>query len=569
AHHDSDREKRFLFSDLSMGYDYPSLYTTTDSEIFYQDYQSFEGCRIGVSAETSFENILKEYLKELKLNCKLVLFSTEQKAKEAMLRGEIEIMVSSVCVPQTDVKMIDRFGAAPGYIITSLQNEILMDEINNVMQKIRIYTPNLEEILMRTYYNVSMDITNLYLTRQEQQYIDTVGPILIRGFENQKPFGYTDENGEFRGILADYLNHLGKLSGLEFIYEGTEYSELKKTLSTMQDGNFGLFLAGDPEIGLENDLYRTNSLFETSLAYIRKKGDYVAKYDKHVFAVSSDVSYVKELLLATNEESEVLFFEDAKECMEAVLQGKAEMAILSDRIAEYWLQKPVYNNKLTRIAGSGAYVYDICLYVPQEHKELISILNKTLEHISETERRYLLDNFGLSHDYTQSLEDMIYEHNDVIIVFSVLATVILGLGVRFIRFRIKFKDKEALQLKEQIERTNKIFQIVSEHSNRTLYAYDLESRTTEPWDEESEKKDILGHVYAKQYSDENLEQNEGIFDEQKETVKAFFEDIHGGVPTGEMNLRVRLQDKQIRWFHFKYSSIFHQEKPVSAVISAV
>ena len=36
-----------------------------------------------------------------------------------------------------------------------------------------------------------------------------------------------------------------------------------------------------------------------------------------------------------------------------------------------------------------------------------------------------------------------------------------------------------------------------------------------------------------------------------------------------MNLRVRLQDKEVRWFHFKYSSIFHQEKPVSAVISVV
>ena len=119
-----------------MGYDYPILYTNSDSDIFYQDYQSFQGCRIGVSAETSFETILEKYLKELNLECQLVSFPTDKEAKDAMLQGKIEIMVSSVFTPQKDVKIIDRFGAAPGYIITGLQNEALMNEINGAMQKI-------------------------------------------------------------------------------------------------------------------------------------------------------------------------------------------------------------------------------------------------------------------------------------------------------------------------------------------------------------------------------------------------------------------------------------------------
>ena len=223
--------------------------------------------------------------------------------------------------------------------------------------------------------------------------------------------------------------------------------------------------------------------------------------------------------------------------MEAVLNGKAEMAILSDRIAEYWLQKPIYNSKLTRIAGSGAYTYEMCLYVPKEHKELISILNKTLKHISDTQKEYLLDNFSLSHGYTQNLEDIIYEYNDTIIVFTILAIVIIGFGISFARYRIKIQKKEAIHLKEQIEQTKKIFQIVSEHSNRILYVYDLETRTTKPWDEESEKKDILKHIYAKSYSTESLGENNAVFEEQKENIKTFFTDIHNGVPTGEINIQ--------------------------------
>ena len=569
THHTSTRRGQFLFSNLPMGYDYPVLYAPPHSNMYYQDYQAFDGSRIGVSAETSFQETLSIYLQEKKLNCQVIAFPTDSDAKKALSEGTIDLMVSSVFTPQQDVKVVDRFSVAPSYITTNLQRYDLMEEINTAMQKIRIHTPNLEEVLMQTFYNVSKDVTNLYLTREEQEYIDSVGPILIKGFEDRRPMGYTDKDGQFKGIMVDYLNHLGVMSGLKFVYEAAKYPTFNENISSMQEEGFSIFWAGDSveTMSLTDSVYQTKPLFDTALAYIRRKGEYVTKYDDHTFVISTDMHHIENLLLETNEESRILYFESAKECMETVLNKKADMAILSNQVADYWLNKPIYNNQLTRVAGSGAFVYGMRLYVPKEHYPLITIINKTLEHISDTQKSYMLENLALAHTYTTEFEDILYEYEDAIFVITILVLIIFGIALNYIRSRGKKHKKESSLLRSQIQQGEEFFQIVSEHSNRILYVYDLETKTTRPWDQEHAKKDILAHVYAGIYDEEKVPENTAVFTSNKDTVKNFFHDIHSGVPSGEMNVRIKLLTGEFRWYHFKYSSIFDKEKPVSAIIS--
>lgn len=220
--------------------------------------------------------------------------------------------------------------------------------------------------------------------------------------------------------------------------EAGNYSGFNENISSMQEEGFSIFWAGDSveTMSLTDSVYQTKPLFDTALAYIRRKGEYVTKYDEHVFAVSSDLEHVGKLLLETN--SKIIYFDSAKDCMEAVLTKKVEMA----------------------------------------------------------------------------------------------------------------------QLQTQMQQREEIFHIVSEHSNRILYIYDLKTRTTKPWDQENAQKDILAHVYSGTYSEENLDKNNTIFTERKDAVKNFFSNIHSGVPSGEVNVRIKLKSGEFRWYHFKYSPLF-------------
>ena len=122
-------------------------------------------------------------------------------------------------------------------------------------------------------------------------------------------------------------------------------------------------------------------------------------------------------------------------------------------------------------------------------------------------------------------------------------------------------------MEERLKASERLFGIVSQHSNRILYQYDLASRTTIPWDETNAAKDALFHLHTGVYSEEALEHNSLVLPESVEDTKQFFADIHGGVPSGELNLHLRLQDGQIRWYHLQYTSMFDGDVPVTALIS--
>ncbi len=122
-------------------------------------------------------------------------------------------------------------------------------------------------------------------------------------------------------------------------------------------------------------------------------------------------------------------------------------------------------------------------------------------------------------------------------------------------------------LADKVQQRERFFNIVAQHSNRTLYSFDLDSGRTKLWSENSGEKDILAHIYSGEYTHEALEENEYILKESRNDVKTFFNDIYNGTPSGEMNVHIALEDGEKKWFSFMYSVIFDGDRPVTALIS--
>jgi len=128
----------------------------------------------------------------------------------------------------------------------------------------------------------------------------------------------------------------------------------------------------------------------------------------------------------------------------------------------------------------------------------------------------------------------------------------------------KYRKAVRVQMEEDTKRNERLFNIVAQHSNRILYEYDLESGVTRPWNEENREKDILAHLYTGNYSEDAVQDNAGIMPDSIDDVKRFFADVHAGVPSGEVNVHIRLTDGQKKWYHFRYSNIYDQDKPTTA-----
>ena len=52
-----------------------------------------------------------------------------------------------------------------------------------------------------------------------------------------------------------------------------------------------------------------------------------------LFAINSELNYLEPLLLENNSESEVVYYETVDACLEAVINGEAEMAIVEEYAA--------------------------------------------------------------------------------------------------------------------------------------------------------------------------------------------------------------------------------------------
>lgn len=171
--------------------------------------------------------------------------------------------------------------------------------------------------------------------------------------------------------------------------------------------------------------------------------------------------------------------------------------------------------------------------------------------------------------YTQDLES--YNHAvsrttmlRIMLALSIVCVVDILLIYLSIR---RYNHHVETYVQDTVAQRDQIFNIVAQHSNRTVYVYDLATKTTRPWGSMDMQNDILGHLYTNTYSPDAVAENRGVLPDSADDVKMLFANIHNGVPSGDANIHIRLEDGQLAWYHFKYSLLNERNAPATALIS--
>lgn len=134
-------------------------------------------------------------------------------------------------------------------------------------------------------------------------------------------------------------------------------------------------------------------------------------------------------------------------------------------------------------------------------------------------------------------------------------------------YEYKIAEAKRINAEERLKKNEQIFQIAAQHSNRTLCYYDIARRQFRPWVANSPKTTVFAQLFDQFYSEERVDNDPCLLPESVEPMKQIFADIHGGKPLGEAHICAKTVDGKCHWFHFKYSSIFEEERPVTALIS--
>ena len=122
-------------------------------------------------------------------------------------------------------------------------------------------------------------------------------------------------------------------------------------------------------------------------------------------------------------------------------------------------------------------------------------------------------------------------------------------------------------MEAKLEENERLFDLVAQHSDRTLCYYDVRTQRARPWNEESCLTCHFPHLCLHRMGREEFERSEYILSDSADEVRRMFRDIHNGVHTGAANLHVKMPDGGQRWLEFKYTTLFEGAEVIAAVLS--
>ena len=482
AHYTEERATEFLYSDIPLGYETSLLYAKPESEISYQDYEAMQGCKIGLLKESYSAQDFADYAIKQGIQYEGIYFDRENDMMQALKNDEIDMMVIGSRYATPNLKLVDKSGANAFYCIAQENNESLVEEIETVLQQIMFDETTFEGNLNHKYFGHSAISNSPLYTKEELAYIESLGEIKIKFIQDQRPSCYI-ENGETKGIWVEVMKLLSQKSGINFVLEGGSAEEYSQEAYERYLEEGYLLLRTQKALEYMKDLEGTiasNALTNVSVSYVKRQAAFVEdKYVSNIIAITKDLAYLEPMLLEENPDYEVKYFENTKECLEALVHKEAGMAIQNSHRTSYLMQKPEYAEKLAVVPGID-HENEVCLVAKEEQQLLIDIINKAIHHISYEEINEIVKRELLLNPYPMEWSDIVYLYWE----WMVLLVLLIGVGLviytiltqRLADAKIQKREYELLQKKVQLDEVTGLY-------NRS-YFYEMARELIKETDEE-------------------------------------------------------------------------------------
>jgi len=298
------------------------------------------------------------------------------------------------------------------------------------------------------------------LTESEISWLKKKPEIRVGYDPEMRPFEFRSADGNFEGIASEYLNIVAEKNGLKtIIAEGLTWPECMQgarekkidvlpcvgITSTRKD----FLIFSDPYIRSYRAIltrYDDTEIF--SLKDLRGKTVAVQEESSHYYA------------LLQHKEINPSVYPSFSECLDAVIQQKADASVGNAIVAIYWLKKRALKQiKIAAPASSD----EITLHfaVRDDWPELVSIINKTLKTISDTERASIHDKWiqiDIDKKFFTNWEKMVQQYKmlfAVVAIFSALSLFWIWILLKEIKQRKEAQKKvEELSITDELTKLN-------------------------------------------------------------------------------------------------------------------
>lgn len=434
-------ESLFAYPKYSMGSSRAALLCLKDNnKIKSYELSTLNGKTIGVfdKAEEKIRR-LKDYLKINGLNCKLKYYGTKDLSRKGDLYSfledkEVDLLMGNELENNKNFRLAASFDAQPYYIVTNTGNKEILDGLNMAMEKILDADPEFGEEHYEKNFKGLKSISSVYLSQEERKYIKKKKTVSVVVVSERHPF-YCEVGKEDHhdGIIPDILEKVSEFSGLKYTYMTADtYEEAIELVQNKKADILGCFLDTEKNAKQEN--------FILSSAYIKLNN--IVLRNK---AVNYPSGGLKAGILAGRslpdgiKAREVITYTDSKELITALNRGEVDFIYGLASSLEQEMQNHRYANVVPVTGVNNDMGVSFALPSPADI-HLLTILNKSINSISEEDKSTILNRNLVSLGSSLSLKDYIYANP--IISVGMLSTIVLAVAAGLILvLRSKMRNK--------------------------------------------------------------------------------------------------------------------------------
>ncbi|KXL52686.1 aerobic respiration control sensor protein ArcB [Anaerotignum neopropionicum] len=435
-----EREEFYAFSDYPSGINMSLLVTDLENTAFaYEDFQSFDGMTVGLQKNFARNQGLQAYCTNNHFSVNTVTFETNEELFDAIHNKKVDAALISSKQNSPNYRVIARFDYDMIYYVTTKGNEKVLSGLNEAMEKIKAAAPNFNKDLYQKYYDFSAG-QPVVLSKEETAYLAAHPTAQVLYDSARIPFESVEKNGIPYGIGIDVLKEVSAATGLNFEYSKVDKHEQKKELFKSGDYDILSGVTYSYQLANEYNAYITAPYLSMDYVMVMK-----GNCEEYRYLALPRGYYISEILKEqTPEDVIIIYYDTAKECIEAVNNQAADFTYINTYEAEYFLSIPQYRTLQYRTVQG--LTQQISVGISKDADPILfSIISKGLASIShESIREIIREELNASRQ--SDFFDMLYT-NPIQFAFVVilLGFVFAAYCIVFVLYRIKNRENEILQ----------------------------------------------------------------------------------------------------------------------------
>lgn len=459
AHNDSLAEI-FDYSSVNYGIANSLLCTSMENtELTSTNFTSYEKLRVAVYSSSQKENeTLSKFAQVSGVEVEQVFCSSDEEQLAMVREGKADLVfISDVGVELSGLRTIARFAPRPFYFATAKGNKEIINELNAAIASINEADPYFTTTLHEKYF--PLPDQGFFLSDAEKAFLEQAGTLRVALLGGQAPLQYLDpETGEGRGLFPDVLRRISQISGLQFdLVWASTYGQFA---SVQKEGGADL-VSGICYRKSDAGVYRaTSTVLSVPVAIAVNSMVAIQELDQKVLALPYGFSY------EGTHAGSVVRYDSIEACLDAVERGEADYCSGNSYSIQYYLRANNYK-KIVQLPQAAEWAQDYVIGILEPAPvELVSILNKAVKYIPETDLRDFL--YKNSYDPGRvTLNTYVHSNPEqVVLLLAMTALTILTVFLMWSR-HIEYRNNARRRLE------NERYVQISELSNEYLFEYDI------------------------------------------------------------------------------------------------